>query len=177
MAEPYLSEIYIFPMNWPPRGFAQCDGQSMTVQQNQALFALLGIIWGGNGVTTFNLPDLRGRTPIYFDESTYAEGNTVGSETVTLLETQIPAHTHMLQACELPGDSFNPTGCYLTQAVNFSDSSTVLTYVTPPSSPVPVPLSPNAISLCGSSAGHNNMQPSLALNFCIATSGVWPSRE
>jgi microcystin-dependent protein len=177
MADPFLSEIYIFPMNWPPKGFAQCDGQSMSVQQNQALYALLGIIWGGNGTTAFNLPDLRGRTPIFFDGATYAEGNAVGSENVTLLTNQIPAHTHLLQACSLPGDGFTPTSNYLTQAVNSTDSSSVLTYVTPSSPLTLVPLAANAIAASGSNTGHYNMQPSLALNFCIATLGTWPSRN
>lgn len=177
MAEPFVSEIYIFPMNWPPVGFAKCDGQSMPIQQNQALFALLGIVWGGNAVTTFNLPDLRGRTPIYFDGATYEEGNAVGSENVTLLTNQIPSHIHLIQACSLPGDNFVPTGNYLTQAVNSTDSSSVLTYVTPPSPHTLVPLAPGAIAIGGGSVGHYNMQPSLALNFCIATQGTWPSRN
>lgn len=174
MAEPYLGEIRAFAFNFAPDGWASCDGQSMNIQQNVALFALIGTRFGGDGKTTFLLPDLRGRTPLCMGGATTgltprAVGNAGGSENVTLTINQMGAHTHPFSAVNTMGDKIPPIGRFYAQTAD----GTFL--YAPPASQVA--LAPNAISTNGGGGGHNNMQPFLTLRFCIALRGYFPPRN
>lgn len=172
MAEPFLGEIRLFSFNFPPSRWATCDGQVMNIAQNQALYALLGTTFGGNGTTTFNLPDLRGRTVIHINPN-YTQGMPGGAETVALASaSQLPAHTHALQVNSGAGTTNTPQGDVLA-AVNTSGKlAFAATRATPPAN-----LAAGTLSPAGGSAGHNNMQPTLTINYCIALSGVWPARD
>lgn len=168
MADPFVAEIRIFPFNFAPRGWAFCDGQLMPISQNTALFSLLGTTYGGNGVSNFALPNLQGRAPMQPGQgpglSSHDLGETGGSETVTLLESQIPAHAHVMQAATS------------TAAVN--PSSSVVPGAAPmyASGPVAGAMAANMAGPVGGNQPHNNMQPYLTLNFCIALQGVFPPR-
>jgi microcystin-dependent protein len=171
MADPFVAEIRIFPFNFAPKGWAWCDGQLLPLSQNTALFSLLGTTYGGNGKSNFALPDLQGRAPMHPGQgpglSLHDLGETGGSETVTLLESEIPAHSHNLVASE--GDALEriPAGQLLAGGVSIS------AYQTP--GPL-TQLSPNSVSPAGGDQPHNNMQPYLTFYFCIALQGVFPPR-
>lgn len=169
MTEPFLGEIAIVGFNFAPRGWATCDGQLLPVTQNTALFSLLGVRFGGNGTSTFGLPDLRGRAAMGFGNGAGLTPRTLGesggSETVTLLSTEVPAHTHTLQAGGAKADRANASGAML--AASADDS-----YGTGGS----VTLAPTSVSVAGASHPHNNMQPFLTLNFMIALQGIFPPR-
>jgi len=169
MATPFIAEIVMFGGNFAPRGWAFCQGQILSIAQNTALFSLLGTTYGGNGQTTFALPDLRGRVPMQQGSgpglTPRVLGEQGGTETVTLLITQMPAHNHSLMAKTAAAGDTLPTGNV------FSEGSF---YVPPPANAV---MSPTAIGVSGGSQPHNNMQPFLALNFIIATQGIFPSRN
>jgi microcystin-dependent protein len=171
--EPFIGEVTVYGFNFPPRGWATCDGQLLSIQQNTALFSLLGTIYGGNGTTNFALPDLRGRVPIHFGQgpglSNYFQGQTGGSETVNLLTSQIPAHNHTYNAVSDAGDVSAPAGAYLanTGALDkeYKTTGTV------------VAMNVNAVGAAGGGQPHNNMQPYVVLNFSIALQGIFPSRN
>lgn len=168
MAEPFLSEIRMFSFGFAPTGWATCDGQTLQISQNQALYALIGIIYGGNGSTTFNLPDLRGRTPIHFSAS-YGEGSKGGSEGVVLNSSTMPAHTHTLEAGTVTATASTVANNILaTLAAGKADFAPAANLTA---------MNAGAISTAGSSTPHNNMQPSLVINFCIALQGIFPSRD
>jgi microcystin-dependent protein len=171
MSEPFLGEIRIFAGNFAIRGWAFCQGQLLAISQNAALFSLLGTQFGGNGTSTFGLPDLRGRVPVGQGQgpglSLYTVGEQNGTETVTLLPTQLPVHNHLLQTRNSRADRSNANGAMLAQA---SDAI----YATGTST---TQLAPQSISPTGGSQPHNNMQPFLALNFIIALQGIFPSRN
>lgn len=173
MADPFVGEIKINAFGFAPKGWSMCDGQTLTVQQNQALFSLLGIYYGGNGSTTFCLPDLRGRTPIHYGVSpqgtAYNLGTAAGAETVQVSISSMPTHNHPCYGIAATATKPGPSGNYLAQ------SSTPSIYVSPPSALTP--LHPSTVSSSGGSQAHNNMQPSLALNFCIAMVGYYPPRQ
>lgn len=183
MADPFIGEIRVFSFGIVPYGWAKCDGTLMTISQNQALFALLGVKFGGNGSTTFALPDLRGRTPVSFNNGTSLIGPRAftivgqysGTDTVTLDATTLPTHTHALVANKAAGTT--------SSSVNTFPSApsipATLAYVNGSVSPAPpmVNLAADAVGNTGGGQGHNNMQPYLTLNFCIATKGNWPSRS
>lgn len=172
MAEPFIGEIRLFSFDFAPQSWATCDGQLLNISQNQALFALLGTTYGGDGTTTFNLPDLRGRTPLH-PNATYPEGVKGGAETVALAATsQLPTHTHALCANSADGSTNVPAGNVLADV----KEDAKLAYATTKASPAAT-LSAGTIASAGSSAGHNNMQPSLTVNYCIALIGIWPSRN
>jgi len=174
MAEPFLGEIRLFSFSFAPRGWATCDGQTMNIGQNQALFALLGTTYGGNGSTTFNLPDFRGRTMLH-RSATYVEGVNGGTETVALTATsQLPAHTHVLAANSAAGGTNIPQG-NVPAAVQ-DTTNTKFAYATTKATPAAT-LATGSLAMAGASAGHNNMQPSLTINFCIALTGLWPPRD
>ncbi len=173
MADPFVAEIRIYPFNFAPRGWAFCDGQLLPISQNTALFSLLGTTYGGNGTSTFALPDLQGRAAMHPGQgpglSPRDLGETGGSETETLLASQMPNHGHSLMSLPVPGDSPTPTGGSLARTIGATPYA--------PSAGAPlVALSPNALAAVGGNQPHNNMQPYLTLNFCIALQGVYPPR-
>lgn len=166
MSEPFLGEIRIFAGNFAPRSWALCDGQLLAIAQNDALFSLLGTLYGGDGRTTFGLPDLRGRVPIHFSAQ-YRQGIKGGMEQVSLTLSHLPPHTHRMQASADPANSPNPGGNVLAEALT----------TTPYIEDAPtVPLASEAVTTAGGSQAHNNLQPYVALNYIIAISGIYPSR-
>jgi microcystin-dependent protein len=172
MADPFVAEIRIFPFNFAPKGWAWCDGQLMPISQNTALFSLLGTTYGGNGKSNFALPDLQGRSPMHPGQgpglSLHDLGEQGGSDTVTLLESEIPSHTHPLRAFNDVGEDRIPG-----PSEAMARSTGGLLYASPASL---VPLSDSALAPAGGSAPHNNLQPYLTFYFCIALQGVFPPR-
>lgn len=169
MSNFFLGQIGIYGFNFAPRGWALCAGQIIPLQQNTALFSLLGTTYGGNGTTTFALPDLRGRTPLHFDGN-YPQGEVAGEETVTLLQTEMPAHVHTLTGSTNTADKRPVAGKLFAADTSTTDDFYARGHVL-------VPLNPLAVGLYGGSQPHNNMQPYLTVNFCIATTGIFPSRN
>ncbi len=167
MSEPFLSEIKIVSFNFPPKGWALCNGQFLPINQNQALFALLGTTYGGNGQTTFALPNLRGRVPIHFDPS-HNLGEAAGSTSVTVNIQQLPTHTHAMMASQTAGDVPVPTNTVLAGTPITKIYGPVLSLTT---------LNPISVTSVGGSQPHNNMMPYLVLNFIIALQGIFPSRN
>jgi microcystin-dependent protein len=175
MADPFVAEIRMFPFNFAPKGWAFCNGQLLPLSQNTALFSLLGTVYGGDGKSTFALPDLQGSAAMHPGQgqglSLRDLGEQSGSEFVTLLVSEIPFHTHNLEAfITVTGDQFgpNPDGeSLLAQSNNgnvYADPGALVTFA------------PQALAPAGGSLPHNNMQPYLTLNFCIALQGVFPAR-
>ena len=172
MSEPFLSEIKIFSFNYAPRGWAMCNGQLLPINQNQALFSLLGTTYGGNGQTTFALPDLRGRVPMH-EGNGHTLGERAGTEAVTISQSQMPTHTHFLtgnnahQVDPPVGLVDNPVGNYWANAgktiFNTGTANSVM--------------SPQTVANVGGSQAHTNMSPFLTLNFCIALIGVFPAQN
>jgi microcystin-dependent protein len=173
MADPFVAEIRIFPFTFPPKGWAFCNGQLLPISQNTALFALLGTFYGGDGKSTFALPGLQGSAPIHQGQgsglSEYIIGQQGGSETVSLLESEIPAHTHMLQANGAPADLQLAAPDRAMARSNGGNA-----YKTPGGALTQ--LAPQALAPVGGDAPHNNMMPFLTLNFNIALQGVFPQR-
>ncbi len=167
--EPFLGQIQPFGFNFAPRGWTRCDGQLLPISQNTALFALLGTTYGGDGRTTFGLPDLRGRAALHFGQgpglSSYNIGQKGGAETVTLSTNQMPSHNHSLNAVAEPASTAKPEGNLLAAA---------LTYDVAPPDAVMAGVS---IGSTGGGAAHNNIQPFLVINWCIALVGIFPSRN
>ena len=158
MSEPFLGQISLFGFNFAPRGWAMCDGQLMAINQNQALFSLLGTTYGGDGISTFALPDLRGRASVHTDPS----------QSVTLTVQQIPAHTHAANCSDAPGTEPAPAGkVWARDSLGNSEYS----------STAGIMLAPDAIGPAGGGAAHDNMAPFQVLNFCIALEGIYPSRN
>jgi microcystin-dependent protein len=176
MADPFVAEIRIFPFNFAPKGWAWCDGQLLPLSQNTALFSLLGTTYGGNGKSNFALPDLQGRAPMHPGQgpglSLHDLGESGGSKTVTLLESEIPAHSHALSASNAasdeegqkspasaaPGSQQNSNPLYASLASNL------------------VAMAPESLAPAGSDTPHNNLMPYLTFYFCIALQGVFPPR-
>lgn len=166
MAEPFLSEIRLFSFSFPPSGWALCNGQLLPINQNQALFSLLGTMYGGNGQTTFALPDLRSRVPIHQDGS-HNVGQSGGAEFVTLTQSQMPTHVHFLNGSTVAtGGSDNPAGNYLGSAGNLYHTPANLTA-----------MNAATIGNTGGSQPHENRQPFLTLSYCIALVGIFPSQS
>ena len=175
MADPFVAEIRIFPFTFAPKGWAWCDGQILPISQNTALFSLLGTTYGGNGKSTFALPDLQGRAPMHPGQgpglSLHDLGEEGGSETVTLLQSEIPIHTHAMRAHNLDAaDAQNPSpNTSLAQsAQGFAYQSVTNTNLTL--------MAPQTLSPAGGDQPHNNMMPYLTLFFNIALQGVFPPR-
>jgi len=164
MAEPFLSEIRIFSFNFPPKGWAFCDGQLLPINQNQALFSLLGTTYGGDGRVNFGLPNLQGRTPIHMG-SGHTLGERGGEQAHTLSIAEIPTHTHAAQASSANSTTPIPAGNLLAAANNLYAGPANLTS-----------LAPDTVPNIGGSQAHLNMQPFLVLNFCIALQGIFPSQ-
>jgi microcystin-dependent protein len=176
MSNPFVAEIRIFPFNFAPKGWAFCDGQLLSISENTALFSLLGTTYGGNGVVTFALPDLQGSVPLQQGQgpglSQYFLGEQTGTDTVTLLTSELPAHTHTVEA---DFDHFNAKATSPNGAVLVNDAPK-LTFANAPASPNLQPMNPAMISVAGGSLPHNNLMPYLTLNYCIALQGVFPLR-
>jgi microcystin-dependent protein len=169
--DPFVAEIRIFPFNFAPKGWAWCDGQLLPLSQNTALFSLLGTTYGGDGKSNFALPDLQGRAPMHPGQgpglSLHDLGETGGSETVSLLESEIPSHSHGLHASFQDGTNQTPVGELLAAGVGIGQYAT----------PGPLTnLSDNSLAPAGGDQPHNNMQPYLTFYFCIALQGVYPPR-
>ncbi len=173
MADPFVAEIRIFPFNFAPKGWAWCDGQLLPLSQNTALFSLLGTTYGGNGKSNFALPDLQGRASMHPGQgpglSLHDLGETGGSETVTLLDSEIPSHSHSLRAVATdPGEDRIPG-----PAEALARSTGGFLYDTAASL---VSMSANALTPAGGDQPHNNLQPYVTFYFCIAMQGVYPPR-
>jgi microcystin-dependent protein len=166
MSEPFLAEIRIFGFNFAPRGWAMCDGQILPINQYQSLYSLLGTTYGGDGRTTFGLPDLRSRVPLH-EGSGYDLGAKSGAENVALSAAQIPGHTHQLNATRNPPDAISPNGKVF--AATGDDRYAPATEL--------VNTGSSAVADNAGGQAHDNMQPSLVLNFCIALQGLFPSRN
>ncbi len=185
MSDFYIGEIRLFPMNYAPKYWAQCDGQIMQASQNQALISLLGNKFGGDGRTTFGLPDLRGRVPLAMSTrqplptpTVYPWGENGGSETVTLQTTQMPPHTHALQAANTGSTTTNgqlPTNTTLGVPVSKTAGVSPFNIYGPAQNLSAIDA--GSITVSGGGGGHSNMQPFLAVNFCIAISGLYPPRQ
>jgi microcystin-dependent protein len=184
MSEPFLSEIKVVSFNYPPKGWALCNGQLMPINQNQALFALLGTTYGGNGQTNFALPNLRGRVPIHFGGS-HNLGEAAGSTSVTITQQTMPTHTHIMQASttavaattvnSVPGNA--GTNKFLAPSIaslQGGQTSALNLYGNPTNLGA---MAPNAVTSVGGSQPHNNMMPYLTLNFIIALQGIFPSQN
>lgn len=185
MAESFLGEIRMWAFSWAPEGWALCDGTVMQIQQNVALGSLLGAIFGGDGRTTFGLPDLRGRTPVAIGRSSqdtsvlYNLGNKGGAEMLALNPATTPAHTHSVAGYAGASTAIPPTGAVMANIVSSTSGST-----TDFSSFLPAAnwtaggqMAADSVSVTGSGAPHNNMQPFTVLNFTICTQGYFPPRN
>lgn len=176
MTEVFLGQICTFGFQFAPKSFAWCNGQILPIAQNQALFSLLGTTYGGNGQTTFALPDLRSRTPVGagnsvdpgWNPSPYNQGELGGTENVTLLSTQMPAHTHALAGNSTAANNRNPTNMFFGTTANPMYAAT---------GQAQIALNPATIGTAGGTQPHPNVQPYLAINFCIALNGIYPSRN
>jgi microcystin-dependent protein len=166
MAEPFLSEIRMMSFNFPPKGWATCDGQLLPINQNQALFSLLGTTYGGDGRVNFGLPDLRGRTPMHMGNG-HTLGERGGEQNHTLSISEIPQHTHVFNGS-------STTGTLNVTTANVLGVSQTPIYAGPQS---PLALNPASITNTGGSQAHLNMQPFLTINFSIALQGIFPSQN
>jgi microcystin-dependent protein len=165
MATPFLGELKIISWNFAPKGWALCNGQLLPINQNQALFSILGTTYGGNGTTTFALPDLRGRVPIHVGQG-FTQGQAAGQEFHTLTQSEMPMHTHIANANSGNATTPIPTGNLLGAGNNMYAQPTNL-----------VTLDPSSVTNVGGSQPHENRQPFLVLNYCIALTGIFPSRN
>jgi microcystin-dependent protein len=170
MTEPFLGEVHLMAFNFPPKGWANCNGALLPINQNQALFALLGTMYGGDGRVNFALPNLQGRVPIHVGAG-HVQGEAAGSESVTVNQQQLPSHTHLLFATDANADSPVPTGARPATV----DSSTIgNVYSTEQTNAA---MANGVLSQTGGSQAHPNMQPYTVLNFCIALQGIFPSQN
>src|SRR5512143_328849 len=174
MSDVFVAEIRIFPFNFAPTGWAMCNGQLLPISQNTALFSLLGVTYGGDGKSNFALTNLQGSAPLFWGQgpglSPYDEGQTGGVETVTLLQTEMPVHAHQASGASgngptSPANNTWGTGAGRTPPPTYVDGSPNVT------------MAPMTVAITGGNLPHNNMQPYLTLNFCIALQGIFPARS
>ncbi len=190
MTDAYLGEIGLFPYGRSIKGWLPCDGRSLNIKQNTALFSLLGVYFGGDGTTVFNLPDLRGRVPVgegYLSDdqgrvigANYVYGQKGGVETVTVAANQVPVHTHAVTADATNGVNLTGNANYLAQSVYKSSTGTVTAenlYIPSANAGTLVPLAPGVVSTAGGGQGHSNMQPYLVVDYYICVSGYYPQRS
>lgn len=175
MAEPFIGEIKMVGFNFAPQGWAFCDGALLSIQQNSALFSLLGTYYGGDGRSTFGLPDLRGRVPIHQGQgpglSQYVLGELAGSETVTVTPGQMPAHNHLIEAASDPGNTRSAGGAVLAKEA----AGQTAVYNT--TAAAGTPLRSDSMTMSGGNQPHPNVQPFLCVNFIIALVGIYPTRS
>lgn len=167
MSEPYIGEIRLFGGSFAPAGWALCDGALLPISEHDALFNLIGTTYGGDGQTTFGLPDLRGRVPMHLGPG-YAIGQMAGAESVTLTVNQIPAHTHAAQAASGPGTQSSPVGGVW--------AASSLNQYGPGATNPSIAMAADALSPAGGSQPHDNMMPFVGINFIISLYGVFPSQ-
>lgn len=167
MAEPFLGEIRIMAFNFAPKGWALCNGQLLPINQNQPLFAILGTTYGGNGQTTFALPDFRGRVPIYQGQG-FLIGQKGGEEFHALNMSEMPQHTHIGQVQPANATTGTPNGNFLAGVPTFAYRNAISNLVA---------LDPSVVTTAGGSQAHENRMPSLVLSFCIALQGIFPSHN
>ena len=166
MSEPFLGQISVFSFSFAPKGWALCNGQLLPINQNQALFALMGTMYGGNGQTNFALPNLRGRAPVHMGSGIH-QGQASGAVAEVLSANQMPTHTHRVSASDATADRTTPVGnVWARPAAN--------AYGEPVSA---VPMRSDLVTQVGGSQPHNNMQPYTVLSFCVALQGIFPSRN
>lgn len=169
--DPYVAEIRMFPFNFAPRGWAFCNGQLMPISQNTALFSLLGTVYGGDGKSTFALPNLQGRTPMHAGQgpglSSRVLGESAGTETVTLLASEMPSHSHVATASQGDATDRVPENVLPATGIAIGQYGAAASLTS---------LSPQAVGPVGGDQPHNNMQPYLTVSFCIALQGVYPPR-
>jgi len=177
VANPFVAEIRIFPFNFAPQGWAFCNGQIMPISQNTALFSLLGTTYGGDGKSNFALPNLQGNAPMHWGQgpglSMHDLGETGGSDTVTLLQSEMPSHTHAINCVDgarVGGQSGSPTNATLVKTGGTPTNA----YTSGATQNQTMPS--NMVAVVGGSQPHNNLMPYLTLNFCIALQGVYPPR-
>jgi microcystin-dependent protein len=166
MSDPFMSEIRMMSFNFPPKGWALCNGQTMAINQNQALFSLLGTTYGGNGQTTFALPNLQGRVPTHMGGIGHFLGEAGGEPSHTLSISEMPSHPHTFQGTTNAADNVAVTGNLMATSANLYTPAANLTT-----------LSPSTVGNAGGSQAHENMQPYLVISFCIALQGIFPSRN
>ncbi|TMJ11782.1 MAG: phage tail protein [Alphaproteobacteria bacterium] len=180
MSDQFLAEIRIFPFFFAPTGWAFCDGQLMPISQNTALFALLGTVYGGDGKSTFALPDLQGSAPMQPGQgqglSLRDLGEMSGVESVSLTQSEIPVHTHNMNAVQSAATVADPNGALLAQGGWLFQGNVGPMAQYTPATAKQVQMAPTAIAPAGGGLPHNNMQPYLTLNFCIALQGIFPQR-
>lgn len=175
MSDNFCGEIRMFAGNYAPQDWALCEGQTLQISQYETLYSLIGTTYGGNGTTTFNLPDLRGRVPVHMGTGTGLTqriiGQSLGTENVTMTVDTIPAHTHTLAAGSVVGELYDPNGNILAgcTAMNALQSYTTM-------NTAPTAMNAAAITSAGGSQPHNNMMPGLCINFIIALAGYYPER-
>lgn len=167
MSDPFLGEIKIVGFNFAPKGWAQCNGQFLPINQNQALFSLLGTMYGGNGQTTFGLPDFRGKVPIHVGAG-FTQGQAGGEAAHTVTQSEMPQHVHVAMGIDQNGDQIVPTSNVLSIVTGLYAGG---------GSGSLVSLAPASVTNVGGSQPHDNMQPYLTLTFCIALIGIFPSRN
>jgi microcystin-dependent protein len=167
MSEPFLAEIRMVGFNFAPRGWAFCDGQYLPINQNQSLYSLLGTVYGGDGRSNFALPDLRGRTPIHVGEG-YRQGQKGGIEQIALTQAQMPRHAHAARATSDRGSVPIPSGNVLADSAPSQQYHAASRLVG---------LKSGTITNAGAGQAHENMQPYITINFCIALLGIYPSRN
>jgi len=165
MSTPFLGQISIFSFNFAPKGWAMCNGQLMPINQNQALFSLLGTMYGGDGQTNFALPNLQGRTPIHIGNG-FTQGQNGGEQSHTLTISEMTGHTHGATGSSNAGSTQDPTNAFWAVTAQAAYSASPNT-----------PMSAQAVGSAGGSQPHDNMSPYLTLNFCIALQGIFPSRN
>ncbi|MBB6735256.1 phage tail protein [Cohnella zeiphila] len=166
MSTPYLGEIRMFAGTFAPQGWALCEGQLLSISTNYELYMLIGTLYGGDGVTTFALPDLRGRVPVHYDDSEDSLGLAVsgGTENVTLLADELPAHTHPPYASMYNGNAQSPSGAVWAVSPNYADGS----------AGAPVAMNGQLLANAGGGWPHNNVMPSLPISFIISLDGLFP---
>jgi microcystin-dependent protein len=180
MQTPFVGQITLYPYNFAPKGWAMCWGQILPISQYTALFSLIGIYYGGNGTSNFQLPDLRGRVPLGMGQlrggSEYVIGEQSGVEATNLTILEMPAHTHLLNAINTPGTVADPSNAYLAEPFvgNRTGGSSGNPYNQGPTNTT---LVPQTIASAGNNLPHNNLQPSLVLTPCIALVGAFPARN